>query len=236
MKISNTNNIHNQKLNILILGESGSGKTTLLSTIPVNTLVISGEAGLLSLKNKNMDYIDITTDDEGKSIPSEKRFERLGEAFKFLQTKEAQETYKAVAIDSLTEVNQCLIDALRIQYPSKTDTLKLYGENAEKMVALIKAFRDLPHYHCVVICQAKTEKDENGRRYHSPDLVGKSSEKIVYQFDEVLYLGVVQEDDGTKKRVLITDKTEKVVAKDRSSKLDLVEKADLSIVMNKILN
>lgn len=236
MKIKNTSTVTNNKLNIFIYGESGAGKTTLASTIPVKTLVISAESGLLSIKGKNIDYIDISVDDEGNLIPKENRFDRLGEVFAYLQTEQARNTYQCIFLDSLTEMSQCLIDSLKVKYPNKSDSLKLYGENSDLMLSLIKAFRDIPYYHVVVVALSKLDKDETGKRFFSVDVVGKAADKVVGFFDEVFFLGVVQGENGEKRRILVTDKTDKVTAKDRSSKLLPVEEANLSVIFNKILN
>ncbi len=66
------------------------------------------------------------------------------------------------------------------------------------------------------------------------DLIGKISHQIYQYFDEVFYLDVVAKSDGTNERILITDRTDKITAKDRSGKLNAQEPADLGLVFNKI--
>jgi phage nucleotide-binding protein len=230
MLIKNTSNVTNQKLKLFIYGESGAGKTTLASTVPVKTLVISAESGLLSLKGKNIDYVDITVDSDGKSIPLAMRWKRLGEVLEHLTTQDND--YECIYLDSLTEMGQCLIEYLKTKYTDAKDTIKMYGENSDRMKSMIKAFRDLPGKHVVMVALSKIDKDENGKRFFGVDLIGKAADQCAAFFDEVFFLGVTED----KKRVLVTNKTEKVIAKDRSGRLSEVEPADLNVVFGKILN
>ena len=58
MEIKKTNDIVPTSLTALIVGQPSVGKTTLASTLP-ETLIVSCESGLLSLKNYKVDYIEI---------------------------------------------------------------------------------------------------------------------------------------------------------------------------------
>jgi GTPase SAR1 family protein len=52
--------VQDQGAKVLVYGASGSGKTYLCSTAPGKKLVISAEAGLLSIKDKpNIDAIEV---------------------------------------------------------------------------------------------------------------------------------------------------------------------------------
>ncbi len=139
MKIQSTRSIQDRGLKILIFGESGVGKTTLARTIKEPVLVISAEGGLLPLHENDIQYIDITRDDDNKPINKTKRFDRLREVFVYLNTEECRKTYKVIYIDSLTEISQCVFDMLKEKYPDKADSLKLYGDLAETMRSTVKA-------------------------------------------------------------------------------------------------
>lgn len=234
MKITNTESIGAATPKILIIGESGVGKTRLAATIKEPTLIVSAEAGLLSLSGCKIDVADISINDKGEMISRDMRPDRLAEVFKYLQTDEAKKKYKVIYVDSITEICQCLYDKLKVKYPSKSDSLNLFGELAEKMRLTIKAFRDLPDYAVVMTCLAVTDKDENGKRFIAADLIGKIAGQINQFLDEVFYMQIIQLENGTRKRVLQTGKCERMNAKDRSAKLNHFEDADLDIVFKKI--
>lgn len=235
MKISSTKNVGSGRLKILVFGEPGSGKTYLARTIKEPTLVISAEAGLLSLRDKSIDVIDITLDDNGQSIPKDKRIDRLGEVYAYLITEEAKKKYKWIFIDSLTEINQNLMEKLNVEFPDRKDTLPMYGENSKRMRSLVKSFRDLTEYNVVFTALSEIDKDENNQRFTGISLVGSFSTKISAFFDEVFYLHVHKDaETGVSTRQLITEKSDKLVAKDRSGALDPVEVADLDVIAKKI--
>jgi len=230
MKISTTKNIGNTSLKVLVFGEPGAGKTTLAGTIQEPTLIISAESGLLSLAGKSIDVVDISTDDKGEVIKKEERIKRLLEVYNFIISPEARAKYKWIFLDSLTEISQNLIEQLNVEFPDRKDSLVLYGENAKRMRGLIKAFRDLPYYNVVMTALSKTDKDEAGFRYTGVNITGKIAETAPALFDEVFYLHC----DAEGNRMLVTNKTDKIMVKDRSGKLDKVEPADLHKIALKI--
>jgi phage nucleotide-binding protein len=235
MKIQSTKSYSEDKLKILVFGEPGAGKTTLAKTIGEPTLIISAEAGLLCLNGEDIDVIDITQDDEGRVIPKEKRIARLGEAYQYLLTEECRNKYKWVFIDSLTEISQNLMEQLYLEFPDRKDSLVMYGENGKRMRSLIKSFRDIPYYNVVMTALSSVDKDENNVRIIGVSMVGNISEKVPAFFDEVFYLATIQnQETGNVDRVLVTGKSDRVMAKDRSGKLDKIEKPSLAHIASKI--
>jgi len=231
MKILNTKTVSQSQIKALIYGAPGSGKTTLAATINRPTLIVSAESGLLSLIGTDIDVIDLTVDDDGKPISKDQRVKKLREVYQFLNTDEARKKYEVVFIDSLTEINLNMLEALNLQYPDRKDSLVMYGELAKNMRGLISLFRDLPHYSVIFTALDETEKDDNGFRFQTIQLVGSFAAKIAGYFDEVFYLNV----DKDSKRHLLTNKTDRVIAKDRSGKLDAIEAPVLDVIFDKIL-
>ena len=214
----------------LIMGESGSGKTFTASTIDGKVLVISAEKGTLCLADHAIDCLDLSVDDEGKPILEAKdRLTRLSGIFKLLQ---AGTSYTDVFLDSLTEVSELVITALNKEFPDRKDSLPMYGENAKRMTSIIKSFRDLP-YNVYMTCLAKSDKDENGRRFMGLSLTGKIADVAPQYFDFVFYV-YPDEAAADGKRMFITRKSATNICKDRSGKLLPVEPADLGSIACKI--
>lgn len=233
MKINSTNSVKEIKIKVLINGLSGAGKTTQVTKVKeagYKPLVISFESGLLSIAGKSIDFIDGTKDDEGNVIPKESRITRLMEIYKYILSDECKKNYDTIYLDSLTEICQCMFDALKKEFPERKDNLVLYGELGQKMRDLIKAFRDIPHYHVVFTCLSKIEKDELGKRYVGYDLIGSIADKLPQFYDECFYLRI----NGEGTREFICQSTDSIIAKDRSSKLKQVEPADLGLIFNTI--
>lgn len=234
MKIQSTKDYGVDRLKILIYGSPGVGKTKLASTTGESTLIVSAEAGLLSLKGSDISVIDITIDDNGVMIPKEKRIERLQHVYGYLLTNEAQSKYKWIYVDSLTEIGQNLVESLKLKYPESKDGLKMWGEYADTIRSLIKAFRDLPYYNVVFTALPDREKDENGGFYTGISLNGKISQTIPAMFDEVFYYQITKDQDGNQIRKLVTSGKEGLVSKDRSGSLNALEDPNLATITKKI--
>ena len=235
MRVRSTGEFKDSKLKLLIYGESGNGKTTLAATCPGKTLIANAESGLLSLADHELDVVDIAQDDNGNIIPKHKRIARLKEIYQFVLQPEQREKYDYLVLDSITEISQCALDEAEYEYPNRSDSLVKFGEVAKTMRSLIKAFRDIPYYHVVMTALAIEERGPNGERYKAVDMVGKISQQCPQFFDEVFYLGIFEDGEYEGKRYLQTQSSPRAIAKDRSSKLAPLERADLTHITNKIL-
>lgn len=233
MKIHSTSSVVENKIKALLAGASGAGKTFQAGLLKeFNPLVISGESGLLSIAGSDIDYIDISKDDQGNLIPKEKRIARLTEVYKYVLTDEAKAKYNLLYIDSLTELSQVLYDSLHKLYPDRKDSLVLYGTLSQQTKDMIKSFRDIPHYHVIFTCLTVVDKDETtGRRFYNFDLVGGIKDRLAQFFDAVLFLRINQ--DG--KREIVCNATDAITAKDRSGRLAAIEPADLGAIFRKML-
>lgn len=230
MKIRNAKEVLDGPIKIVVAGESGNGKTYLAKSITEKVLIVSAEGGLRAVAGSNIDYMDITVDDDNKLVPKEKRFSKIPEIYAYLCKPETQANYGWVFIDSLTEIGQNLYEELSLKFPDRKDALVLWSEYASRMRGMIKSFRDLPHYNVVFTVLCVTDKDQDGKRMKVIDLNGSISEKLPQFFDEVFYLNVQD-----RVRTLITDKTAALgFTKDRSGTLELQEPADLMKIAGKI--
>ena len=229
MKIISTKEISTRSVKCLIVAPSGSGKTTLAKTLKDKTLIINLEQGLAALHGTDIDTVDIASEMDNK-----KKYAMLADVSRYLLTQEAKDKYKNIYIDSLSEVCGLMYANLKIKYPDKSNSLVLYGELADSMKSFIKFYRDINDYSIFMTALSVIEKNELGMRFHAIDLIGKISNQVEAFFDLVLYIRIIEDEKGAR-RALLTSKSENYPAKDRTSKLDLYEPCDLSIIKQKVL-
>lgn len=244
MRVQNTSGAQSAGIKIVVAGEAGNGKTTLARTLQETlgerVLLVSAEAGLLSLRGSGVDFVDLQTDDEGKPVPKELRVLRLGAIYQWLLLPEQMAKYKWIFLDSLTEVNQNLLEALLADpnFNSPKDTIKMYGELAKRMRSLCKTFRDMPYYNIVFSALVKKTTDADNVVKSAIDITGSFALQLPALFDEVFYLGVTNEVDeatGRNKRTVLTQKTDRIeFPKDRSGRLSRYEEADLGAMVRKM--
>lgn len=217
-KITNTKDTKNQYLKVLVHGPSGSGKTRLCATTGGKPLIISAEAGLLSLREHDLDVWEIKSMDD------------LREAFTFLQT---DKTYDWVCLDSISEVAEVV---LATEKKLTKDPRKAYMEMGEQMTQLIRAFRDLPKNIYMSAKQDKVKDDTTGAIMYGPSAPGqKIAASLPYFFDEVMALHNWKTEDGTYQSALQTKRDANYEAKDRSGALLAAEPPNLSVIYNKIM-
>jgi len=232
MLIQSTKDLSAGRAKVLIYGSAKAGKTHLAATYPEDkTLIISAEAGLLTLRKKNIAFVDMGTDDNGKPIPVEKRIDRLGEIYKYLLTDEAKNKYSYVVLDSLTEVSESVLQELRGKPEYIKNQQGMWGEYGNRVMKIAKLFRDLPHYGVAVIGHEEIEKDETNKRFTGLMISGKSKTNLIMVFDEIYYLTVAKADDGGLKRVLLTAKTDTITAGSRLGLPAVIENPNMSEII-----
>lgn len=222
MAISLTTTKDAAKLNglkVLVYGNAGAGKTTLCKTMPGNPIVISAESGLLSLRDVDIPVIQVST------------LQEVGEAYDYLVN---HPEYDWIALDSISEIAEVVLAHAKKE---SKDPRKAYGDLQDKMMELLRHFRDLPGRNIYMACKMERIKEESsGIMLYAPLMPGsKLAQQIPYLFDEVLALVVEKDEEGISHRYLKTTTDYTYVAKDRSGKLHPDgEPADLSIIFNKI--
>jgi len=218
IKLKNTMDVFMNGFKCLIFGESGVGKTTLIGTLTGKTLILSAEAGLLSLSGKDIPYIVISSIDD------------LYEAYSYIIGEEGSE-FDTIAIDSISEIADVL---LHEELKKSADPRKGYGEMQTKIADIIRRFRDIPKNIIMTATLEKTQ-DDLGRLLYSPAMPGKKAgQKLPYQFDLVLALRAETDQEGQRIRALQTQSDGIWLAKDRSGRLEFWESPDLGSIISKL--
>ena len=186
--LSTSNVTTNEPTKVLLYAHHGWGKTYQCRYYQRRFgkgLILSGEAGLKSVEDVDIEYLPFSSWD-GKHNPDEGVFSFRG-IFKLLTSDEFREAgYKWIAIDSLTEMSERLIEHLERQHEGSKNGFAMWGDYNRIMLGALKSFRDLP-VHVYVTCLAKEEKDANDMTHYWPLVKGASvSKHVPALFDHVL--------------------------------------------------
>ena len=219
--VSPADAVQDQGAKILVYGMAGAGKTFLARTAPGKVLVISAEAGLLSIRDaQNVEAIEVKSAAE------------VVEVYEALRSGKLQ--YDTVCLDSISEISELLLQAEKARHK---DARKAYGEVQESVTNVMRAFRDL-QMHVMFICK-EDKVNNDGTFEQAPKMVGtKLGQSITYFFDEVLALRVIEDTDEegnpVQARWLQTRIGQGYVAKDRSGKLEALEEPNLTKLIEKL--
>ncbi len=218
VRLQSTRDIGIKGVKLLVYGAAGAGKTTLVKGLP-SPIVLSAEAGLLSLSDSDIPYIDIAS------------MEDLRDAYEWVTSEEAA-SYKSICLDSISEIAEVV---LTHEKKTSKDPRQAYGAMQEQVTDLIRAFRDISGKHVYFSAKLEKTQDETGRILYAPAMPGnKTGQQLPYFFDEVLALRVEKDSEGNVQRALMCDSDGMWVAKDRSGKLGIWEPADLGTIIAKI--
>ena len=218
IQLKSTKGLHVNGVKLLVYGQAGSGKTSLITTMP-NPIILSAEAGLLSIAGADLPYIEITDMDS------------LQEAYKWVAQSDEAKKFDTIALDSISEIAEVVLNT---EKKRSKDPRQAYGEMQTTMAEVIRSFRDLPRH---VLMTAKLEKsqDEMGRMLYSPSMPGnKTGQALPYFFDLMLALRVEKDAEGVVQRGLMCQSDGLWQAKDRSGKLNAWEAPDLGAIIERI--
>jgi phage nucleotide-binding protein len=225
--------------NILIYGDSGTGKTTLAGSAdevpsmrPV--LFVDIEGGTESLRHSypGVETVRVTTWKEMQLV------------YDVLHSGEHD--YQTVVLDSLTEIQKFNMYTIMESVVQKRPDLDIdvpsmreWGKNLEQMRKFVRGFRDL-EMHTIFTALNATDKDQKtGQVMMKPQLSGKLANEVAAFLDIVGYYYVKQIGDGEDaefKRLLLTQKTDAQVAKDRSGKLPMVVEYPTMKLLHEIMS
>ena len=219
VNLRNTNDVSISGVKLLVYGASGAGKTYLIKTLP-DPIILSAEAGLLSIRGTDLPYFAIES------------MADLNEVYSWLTSSGEAKKYKSVALDSISEIAEVVLSA---EKKTAKDARQAYGEMADQMADLVRAFRDLPGKHVYFSAKVEKAQDEMGRILYAPSMPGnKFAQQMPYFFDEVLALRMEKISDDYIQRALMCESDGIWTAKDRSGQLSPWEEPDLGAIIRKI--
>ena len=219
IQLKSTGNLSAHGVKMLVYGHARAGKTSLIRTLP-NPVILSAEAGLLSIADAHLPFIEIKTIDD------------LHEAYKWATQSQEATQFESVALDSISEIAEVVLNA---EKKLTKDPRQAYGALQEQMTDIIRSFRDLSGKNVYFTAKCEKSQDEAGRMLYSPSMPGaKLGQQLPYYFDEVLALRVEKDSEGTPQRALMCESDGLWQAKDRSGKLGQWEAPDLGAIIRKI--
>ena len=226
----------------LLCAHHGWGKTTQAIHVQEKygkTLIISLEGGLKSLSLVSIDVIPVSSW-TGEHDPDNGVYSFRG-AMSMITGEEFKSMgYKAIFIDSVTELSDQLMEHLEDKHKDNRNTFDKWGDNSRSMIGALKWIRDLD-MHVVCTCLLAEEEDDNGQTTYWPMVKGgKVSKQIPALFDHV-FCGKrhTEEENGvlTVTRYLATDQVKGYYAKARDPRQRLrpIEKCDdITVLFSKM--
>lgn len=206
----------------LLYATHGWGKTTQAKHYQARYgkgFIISGEAGLSSIRSAGIDYLPFTSFD-GVNDPAAGVWSFLGICRAMLTPEFKAQGYQWIMLDSLTELSDMVMawstakaERTAAELGKKVNGFEKFGEYGEKMIGACKFIRDLPYQVIISALAQESENEETGVREVVPLLQGaKIKAQVPGIFDNVfggvLIPGKTLADGKTEeaKRYIVTGK------------------------------
>lgn len=239
-----------------LFGPSGIGKTTLLKTLnPETTLFFDLEAGDLAVEGWGGDAVRPRTWDDCRTLaaliagpnPALRDEQPYSQAhFNHVNKDggaEAFAGYETIFIDSITVAGRLCFQwsqgqpEARSEKTGKPDTRGAYGLHGREMLAWLTHLQHARSRNIVFVGILDQKEDDYGRTNWVPQIEGsKVGRELPGIVDEVITYQELQTEDGDKYRALICTGPNPwgYPAKDRSGRLDQIERPDLGALFTKI--
>jgi len=208
-----TSQASGQRHNILVMGIHGTAKTTQarhMKTAYGPGFIVSGEAGLKSLKDLDIDYLPFQTWD-GPVDPAQGIYS-FKAVMKIMQSPAFKaKGYKWIMLDSSTELSYVLDDHFE-KHPDlwkdakgRPNNFDRWDQYNREMIGALKWFRDMP-YHVIVTSLAKEVMGASGRPEFWPMMKGQAAgREVAGIFDFIFGLVKTTGENGKIKRLIVTD-------------------------------
>lgn len=250
-------NIEKKGVKGCIFGKSGIGKTSLLWTLdPKKTLFIDLEAGDLSVEGwqgdtirprtwKTCRHLSAFIGGANPALDSSQVYSQAhyDEVCKKLGGAESLDKYDTIFIDSITVAGRLCFDWCKKQPQAfseksgKPDIRSAYGLHGQEMVRWLAQFQQARNKNIWFIGILDEKIDDLNCRFYQPQIEGsKTGLELPGIVDEVITMADVMGSDKQQHRVFVCQTINKYgyPSKDRSGRLDVLEKPHLGELMEKI--
>lgn len=241
---------------LLICGFAGVGKTSLLRTVdPQSVLFLDMESGDLAVQDVPVDQVRPQTWPELRDLAcflagpdrnvaasepySEAHYDAVCKTY---GGPEALDKYTTYFVDSLTVATRIAFKWAQQQPEAHNakgdkDTRGAYGLLGREVVTWATHLQKARDKNVIFVCLLDEIKDDFGRVSYGLQTEGqKIGRELPGIVDEVLTLTIMRPDDGPSYRAFVTraDNEWGFPAKDRSGRLDLLEKPHLGDLLAKL--
>lgn len=240
-----------------ILGGYGIGKTSLLWTLdPKTTLFIDLEAGDLAVMGWEGDTIRPRNWEECRDLAvflggvnpafssnqtySKKHYESVCTKY---GDPALLDKYETIFIDSITVAGRLCLQWCKTQpqaFSEKTgkeDMRSAYGLHGQEMISWLINLQHVREKNVWFVGILEERLDEYNRKNFAMQIDGsKTANELPGIVDQVITLADIKAQDGSSYRAFVNHTVNPYgyPAKDRSGKLEMIEKADLGKLMQKI--
>jgi hypothetical protein len=240
-------------------GEPGVGKTDLIASLEDSlkllapeyhqhlwpAVLIDIEGGKLTLKTRNRGIRTLRVmwwdmpDSKGEMFAKFKAFGLL-QVFEFL--KSGKHPFKSIGFDHLSEAQKLCMGSIMAQVVKEDPTRdpdvpspREWGKMATQMTKMVRGFRDLP-YNVFFAAWEKDKKQDDGVVKVSPSLQGSFADEFPGYLDEIWNMqAILDTKTNTTKRFMVTQPSQKVTAKSRTSLPRIIAEPNLTKIMAHIL-
>lgn len=202
----------------IVYGAPGTGKTPLVATAPRPVMCVC-EPGMLSMRNvKNVPAWEANT------------IAKIDEFFEWIKSAEAK-SFDTICIDSISEMAEL---SLTKEAGSVKDKRQAYGAMKEYIYTKLTQLYYTKEKNTYLIAKMH-QIEEEGVLTKRPYFPGKELNNLVpHMYDEVLNIGLNMI-GGINHLSIRTKSSFGVFARDRSGKLDELERPDIGFIFNKCL-
>lgn len=166
---------------MLVVGDPGAGKTRSASCWP-NPLILSAEAGLMSVADRQTPNVKITSSTQVVEVIG------LLQQGKAIYEKALGIPVSTIVVDTVDEIARLLVRERLASERKEAMAIQDWGWLGEQLRQMIRAFRNLD-MHVIFNVHAKSQEDaETGRTFVKPGIQGAMGDEIAGYVDIAVLL------------------------------------------------